>query len=82
MFISVTKKDACVKHVNLAEVEKTLQLTGFSSLLRQSTEKLRAKKKEGEVKKRKQALLVLLVVLKEIFFFFFFTVNRFALPFF
>lgn len=40
LFLSVTKKDACVKHIHRAEVEKTLPFTGFSSLLRHGTENL------------------------------------------
>lgn len=46
LFLSVTEKDARVARIDPAEVQQAILLTGFSSLLRHSTENLREKREK------------------------------------
>lgn len=39
-FLSVTEIDTCVEHIDLAEVQQTIALTGLSFLLRHSSQNL------------------------------------------
>lgn len=39
-FLSVTEIDACVEHIDQAELQQTIVLTGLSFLLRHSTQNL------------------------------------------